>query len=636
MTAATGFKFRAFISYSHKNEQWGRWLHRTLEGWRIDDDLAGRQTKAGVIPKTLSPIFRDRDEFGAGAGLSEQTQTALAASQALIVICSPAAARSRNVDNEVRQFLVQYPDRPVIPLIIEGSPGDPANSCFPPSLPKSLLAADAREEGDGRDLAVAKVVARLLGLETDEVFRRAARERRRIAQIRNAITAVLAVLTVVAFASAGWAWRELKLNESFLDHVLRQTGSLVRTAVDQADEQGMSRSATANLIKETEGLFDGMKRFGRKTTQLDHREALMRIEQATNYRTIGQTAKALEQAQAATDILTRLASTPGSDYAKDLARASIVRGDILYSSNDKPGALAQYRLAHERLADASLRLAGDTEVMRALAEAALKIGHIQIERPDLLREARASIQSALDILSALAARTPPDPADQRGMARALSYLGDISRELGQHAQGLQSYRKAQDIRRAIAPSADDMATQLALGDLEEKIGFLHKLHCKFREAAESYGSAVAINRALVAADRSNVLRQDRLARTLTGLGGVREYQGQLDSALESYTQALRIAEDLAGRDPASADRQRELASALLGVAGIEARKGLREAAERNFEEARRRIARLAEASPGDPTWKYDLDWIEKQREEAFSAKASSAQACTPPAVVEMK
>jgi Sulfatase-modifying factor enzyme 1 len=60
----------------------------------IDKDLAGRETATGIVPPALRPIFRDRDDFAAGKVLAEQTLAALDAAQALIVICSPAAANT--------------------------------------------------------------------------------------------------------------------------------------------------------------------------------------------------------------------------------------------------------------------------------------------------------------------------------------------------------------------------------------------------------------------------------------------------------------------------------------------------------------------------------------------------------------
>jgi hypothetical protein len=36
---AIPFKYRAFLSYSHRDKAWAKWLHSALEGYRIDKDL---------------------------------------------------------------------------------------------------------------------------------------------------------------------------------------------------------------------------------------------------------------------------------------------------------------------------------------------------------------------------------------------------------------------------------------------------------------------------------------------------------------------------------------------------------------------------------------------------------------------
>src|SRR5215472_2017932 len=76
----------------------------------------------GPLPKQLRPIFRDRHDFDAG-GTLDQMVAALANSTALILIASPAAAKSNPVNEEVRVFASRHPDRPLIPLLIEGDPG---------------------------------------------------------------------------------------------------------------------------------------------------------------------------------------------------------------------------------------------------------------------------------------------------------------------------------------------------------------------------------------------------------------------------------------------------------------------------------------------------------------------------------
>jgi len=93
------FKYLAFLSYSHRDTAWAKWLHGRLEGFRIDKDLIGRQTPVGPVPKTLRSILRDREDFSGGHTLTEATVTALDAAAALIVLCSTESA-SRPAVNE--------------------------------------------------------------------------------------------------------------------------------------------------------------------------------------------------------------------------------------------------------------------------------------------------------------------------------------------------------------------------------------------------------------------------------------------------------------------------------------------------------------------------------------------------------
>ena len=81
-------KYRAFLSYSHADTAVAQRVHRRLEGFHIDKELVGRVTPAGMIPKTLRPVFRDRNDFDAGSSLGAETDTALDDSAALILLAS--------------------------------------------------------------------------------------------------------------------------------------------------------------------------------------------------------------------------------------------------------------------------------------------------------------------------------------------------------------------------------------------------------------------------------------------------------------------------------------------------------------------------------------------------------------------
>ena len=130
MSEPIAFKYRAFLSYAHPDTGWAKWLHGRLESFRIDKDLVGRPTTIGPVPKVLRPIFRDRDEFTGGHSLGVATIAALDVSACLLVICSSVAATRPVVNEEVRLFRWRHPERPVIPVLIEGT--FPDN--FPPAL----------------------------------------------------------------------------------------------------------------------------------------------------------------------------------------------------------------------------------------------------------------------------------------------------------------------------------------------------------------------------------------------------------------------------------------------------------------------------------------------------------------------
>ena len=59
-------RFYAFLSYSHKDKELAEWLHRELEKFRVPHSLAGKLTANGVVPRRLTPIFRDQHDLSAG------------------------------------------------------------------------------------------------------------------------------------------------------------------------------------------------------------------------------------------------------------------------------------------------------------------------------------------------------------------------------------------------------------------------------------------------------------------------------------------------------------------------------------------------------------------------------------------
>ena len=191
-------KYRAFISYSHRDRAVAGWLHRAIEGYRLPAKLVGRPTPIGTAPRRLTPVFRDRDELPASGDLGSELTAALERAMFLVVICSPASAASRWVGEEILAFKRMHGDGRVLALIAAGEPGasaDPArlaDECFPRPLrlrmgadgrlsdvPAEPIAADIRPGADGRRLAHLKIVAGLTGLGLDDLVQRDAQRRTR-------------------------------------------------------------------------------------------------------------------------------------------------------------------------------------------------------------------------------------------------------------------------------------------------------------------------------------------------------------------------------------------------------------------------------------------------------------------------
>jgi WD40 repeat protein len=221
------YKYWAFISYSHQDRKWGEWLHRSLEAYRTPRNLIGRASRDGTIPSRLFPIFRDREELPVSSDLGANLKNSLLRSRYLIVICSPAAARSLWVGEEIRFFKTRYGDDRMLCLIVAGEPnssdkaGSTSEECFPAAvrfrvLPNGELsadrtepiAADARPFADGLQRAKIKLLAGLLGVNFDDLWRREGRRRIRRA-LQTAALVVFVILTGVVLRQ--WEERRLEI-----------------------------------------------------------------------------------------------------------------------------------------------------------------------------------------------------------------------------------------------------------------------------------------------------------------------------------------------------------------------------------------------------------------------------------------
>ena len=434
------FKYRAFLSYSHRDIGWAKWLHAWLEGFRFDKDLIGRETPLGTVPKTLRPIFRDREDFSGGHTLTDATVAALDASAALIVLCSPVAASRPAVNEEVRLFRSRHPDRPVIPVIVDGTWPDN----FPTALrfelaahgsvtdrPTTILGPDLRDAADGKTLGLAKAVAGLTGLGADDVFRRAERARRRRTRIWGAVAGFCLLLAVLASGSAIYAWQQLKTNEAFLSATLKTATDIVNTAVAQSQKYNVPRAATLELLTKAEGLFDNMAQYGRPTPELQYQKAWMLIEFARNYAALGDSGKERSRAEEAYRLLAGLAAAKPDDidYQRSLAAAYNEVGEVQMAQNDLAAALRSYGAGlaiTRRLAQTD---PGNGGWQRDLAVSYDGVGDAQVAQGDLTA-APESYREGFAIRQRLAQANPGNATSQRDLAVSYDKIGDVQEATG--------------------------------------------------------------------------------------------------------------------------------------------------------------------------------------------------------------
>ena len=132
-------RYKAFISYSHKDKEWGNWLHKSLETYKVPAKLIKNSSDQRDIPKRIFPVFKDTDELPADSNLGANIENALKKSDTLIVICSPAAAKSRWVNQEILTYKRNGGEGRILAILVGGEPGasdagDIESECFPEAL----------------------------------------------------------------------------------------------------------------------------------------------------------------------------------------------------------------------------------------------------------------------------------------------------------------------------------------------------------------------------------------------------------------------------------------------------------------------------------------------------------------------
>ena len=464
-------QYYAFLSYSHADEAMAGWLHDSLEKFRTPAALRGRLTGNGAIPRRLTPIFRDRHELSASEDLGRGIREALNSSRFLIVLCSPAAAASRWVNAEIDMFKRQRPDGCVLAAIVAGEPfasemaGRESEECLPPALRQKYdrrgrptakraepLAADLRDDRDGKRLGLLKLVAGMLGVGLDELVQRETlRRQRRLAMVAAASLAGMAVtstLAIVAIDARDAARDQRREAEGLVGFML---GDL-RSKLEPLGRLDVLDSVGARALK----YYQGQDKTSLSDEALAQRsKALTLMGEIANTRGNLDTALRLYREALAGTAEALKREPDNTQRLFDHAQNVFWVGYIAWQRGQLGPAEAAFR-EYKRLAERMIALQPDKAEWRLeqqYADANLGIVLMDLRR---FAQAAAVFQSSVTAVEALAAGAPNNADHQKMLLEALSWLSTARAGEGRLEDALaQREREIALIEKAITATPGD-------------------------------------------------------------------------------------------------------------------------------------------------------------------------------------
>jgi hypothetical protein len=257
-SSPTPFRYAGFISYSQKDKRWARRIHRALETYRLPTGIAADLPNL----KRLGRFFRDDDELAGAPSLGEALESALDGSAALLVVCSPNAARSKWVDAEIERFKARGPSARVLAVIVDGQPDHPNPDvmCFAPSMlrkvgadgkltdePDEPLAPDVRKEPFNR--LITRLVAGLTGLEFDTLWQR---EQRRIRR-RKLIVGTVGLVALAGIAVGAAVYLQAEQARELAEQERQQA------EVEQARAESINLAAAAQTAMDEDRPDDALR-----------------------------------------------------------------------------------------------------------------------------------------------------------------------------------------------------------------------------------------------------------------------------------------------------------------------------------------------------------------------------------------
>ena len=247
------YRNKAFISYRHvpHDAEVARVVQKNLEQFRIP-----RGIRAAGRKRHLGRIFRDKTDLGTNTDLTEELQRELDDSEYLIVICSPDAAQSRWVPEEISYFLLHHKSDKILPVLSAGDPEAVYEALFRHSsgAPREPVACDFR--GDSRQAVreeLPRLISTLIGCTYDELVNRTRRrEKKNTAMVASISAAAVLLLSSVAVFNGVSGYRTRQMLRAEQKEGSRLLAELSSEALSRGERFDAIRYAMEGVADEKE------------------------------------------------------------------------------------------------------------------------------------------------------------------------------------------------------------------------------------------------------------------------------------------------------------------------------------------------------------------------------------------------
>jgi tetratricopeptide (TPR) repeat protein len=478
-------------------------------------------------------VFRDQQDLSAGDDLGEEIKAALAASQFLIVLCSPTAARSRWTNAEIESFKRTRPEGCVLAAVLGGEPfasdipGREDEECFPPALRYKYdrrghqttkraepLAADFREAGEGKRMAFLKLVAGMLGVGLDELVQRdTTRRHRQLAWLAAGSLAgmtVTSALAVTAFQARNEAREQRREAEGLIGFMLGDLKAKLEPIGKLDALDGVGTRVLAYYQKQsTRELSDA--------ALLQRSRALSLMGQVSYERgRLDDSVRLFREAMAGTaEAIERNPNDPQRLY--EHAQNYFYLGEIARQKFDFGEAEKDYR-EYQRLSARMVALEPDNLKWRMEAQYGQANVGISLLAQRRFAEAGAQFAGALRTIEALASVDPSNADYQEARSLSLAWLADTEWAQG-HLDAAIAYRERQaTLLDGLMHGNSNVAFRQWAIPAHQGLGILYASRGQFDRALPQLRAAVDIAGLLIPVEPGNDLWKRLAASSQLELG----------------------------------------------------------------------------------------------------------------------